>query len=76
MQQGKNLYSNQSHVKLKSKEEVVKKLQENNLALEERFRLHKVDMEDITNSKTLAVDEWGHLSPGPYFMMEKKKAQR
>ena len=68
--------NNHSTVKLKSKEDIEKKLVENNLQLERKFKLHKVDIEDITESNNLHIEQWGHLSPSPDYMKEKKKAQR
>ncbi len=53
-----------------------KKLIENNAFLERKFKLHRVDIEDITTSNNLHVERWGHLSPSPNYMAEKKKMQR
>ena len=71
-----HMTSNNSVIKLQSRREIAKQLQKQNKRLPKQFKLAPIDLEDMSNSKTLALEEWNHASPSPDFMIEKKKRQR
>lgn len=72
----KQLEANTSMIKLKSKQDIVHKLRVTNDQLPKRFRLMPVDLENISNSKTLALEDWNNNSPSGKWLMDQKKVQR
>ena len=67
---------NDQIVQLRSKIKVAKSLVKVNKNMDHRFRLMPIDLEDMTNSRTLALDKWNNESPNKQYMMDLKKAQR